>query len=342
MSMPACATSWLLRGFRRVGFILLFLFPFGMPAGAPSWENLSRSRPPSPSDPHDGDAKAYWRRLAAEARAYRDAHPDGEHARAARGLELRAEIEAQEDQLAESPDTMRAVDAYVDDTANPTRDRLTLKIASDQAGLRRGRYASRQDLLDAHEAHARRLIALFPDEMEGYGYLLAMAKAESSARARRIATGLLASPASPAVKEGARSVVARLDLVGAPLVLDAAGTAVAEARGHPLVVYSWTTADQGFLDVVRRLAEHAEARFIGINLDSDAESARSMAVTLGLPGLQIFDGGGLDGPSARQLHLTFATSLYLVDPSGIVRDVDGHDDPEARLAGLTSNQEDRP
>lgn len=280
-----------------------------------------------------------WAALAREAAAFQRDFPNDPKAPTAAKLELVALIHADDDQPQLSTDTVSRVQAYLADKGNAVRDRLEVEIASAQGGFRHTSFLSRGERLQAQAAHAAELIAEFPDEPEGYGYQLALAKAESPDNARRLATALLAASAAPAAfKAGAERVVARLDLVGKPLVLSGAEKAIADAQGHPLAVYTWSARDRGFVELVNRLARDGDVRFIGVNLDADRSAAQARAVSYGAPGPQFYDGGGLDGPLARQLQLTISSSLYLVDAQGVVRFVDGQDNAQTKLARLVSEK----
>lgn len=304
-------------------------------AGDVAWATLA-PRLPSRERPASAPAtRIDWATVGADAAAFRSEFPTHPKARVASRLELTALIYGEHNRPELSADTVSRVQAYLDDKANPTRDRLQLKITVEQAKLRRASHTSRSERLEAKAAHARELITEFPSEPEGYGYQLSLAKAESPDNARRLANELLDAPVPEAINTGAQRVLARLDLEGKPFALDRAKTAIDEARDHSLVVYSWSLKDQGFLEIVRRLTRFSDVRFIGVNLDEDQSDARAMAADLGLPGTQLYDGGGLDGPAARQLHLIMTASLYIIDGKGVVRFVNGHQDPQAKLTQLS-------
>ncbi|MFZ5495653.1 MAG: TlpA family protein disulfide reductase [Verrucomicrobiota bacterium] len=227
-----------------------------------------------------------------------------------------------------SADTVAQVKTFLDDKSKPVRDRLEVKIAFEQARLKRRHFSSRDQQLQAHADHAAELMREFPYEPEGYGYQLSLAKAENPPKARRLAESLLDSPAPPQFKRGAQRVLARLALEGGPLRLAGVDAAVNAARGQPLAIYVWTAQSAGIKEAVRRLAaERRDFAFIGINLDADVATAKAAAA--GLPGAQFYDGDGLDGPLARQLQLTMGVALYLVDADGVIRDVDAYRDPLA-------------
>ena len=319
-------------GFHTFFFRCLLSAATGASVVAAGDDAVALSRPPN------GDARAHWQQVAADARSYREAHPGDPRVRSTRGLELQAQIELQDDQ-AESPETAAAVEAYLADRQNPVRDRLSLEIVADQATLRRQHYPSRRARTEAHATHARKLIAAFPDQPEGYGYLLSLAKISAGDQARSLATELLGSAASPDFRAAARRILDRQDLAGRPLELDdaIAQAALGAAKGHLLAVYTWTADDPGFVELVSLMAaKDGDARFLGINLDRDRGIARAAAEKLRPPGDQIYDGGGLEGALATQLHVVLTESLLFVDASGRVRDVDGADDAWAKFAELAN------
>lgn len=301
-------------------------------SAATSWATLqnllpSSSRPGAPGQAPD------WTGIAAAAGAFQKNFPDDAHATAAERIALVAAIHADDDHPQVAAETLAKVAAFLADTTNPIRDRLEVTIASAQATLHRTPFKTRAERLAANEAHARDLIQKFPSEIEGYGYLLGQAKAEESTNARAIIKELLASDAPAAIKADAANVQARLDLEGKPLRLTGAETAITAARGHVLVVFAWTSQDAGYLPVIQRLSQNASLRFIGLNLDSGGPDR---ALTSSLPGLQLREPAGLNGPAARQLQLLMTPSVYLVDPQGIVQDVNAFVTAEDKVAALVA------
>jgi len=248
-----------------------------------------------------------------------------------------ARINGEEPEAEISPEVSQAVNGYLRDHQNAVRDRLLLKISFDQSGFRRMGNASPEGQLEAREAHALQLINDFPDQPEGYGYLLSLAKGSERLKARRWAEVLLRSQAPEPFKLGAKRVIERLDLEGQKLHLDGVLDGTTKHVDRPLIIYTWTALDEGVRSLVKYLALNWEADFIGINLDTDPSTAKTLAAHL--PGVQHYDGGGLDGPLAQELKVITTSSLYLIRNDGTLVDVNGHRDTLSKLAALAKQKE---
>lgn len=313
-------------------------------AGDAAWRGLRDKvdNRPVPRKPGEVVPKTDWAGIAAEAERFQRDFPDHARARSARKIAATALIHADDERPELSKRARDTADAFIEDLKNPARDRLETKITLEQAKLRRARFETMQQRMIAHAAHARDLIRTYPSHSEGYGYLLALAKTESTENKHALADELLANGAPAHIERQARRIRARLDLVGRPLKLKGAESAIEAAKGKALVVYTWQASDDGFLRLVRRLGATGDTHFIGINLDEDAATARAKAASSQLPGTQFYDGGGLDGPMARQMEIMSGTTIFLVDGSGIVQDVNGQHDALYKLVHLVWQQEGRP
>jgi len=301
-------------------------------AGDSAWNTLDSLLPSSAH--HFAKTQSIdWDSIVAQARAFTNKFPDHPNAVLARKIELVGLIHLDDAKPAVAATTMGEVRAYLADLSMPVRDRLEVTIVAAQAALSRTAFRSRAEQLAAHEAHARDLIQKFPSEPEGYGYLLAQAKAEESPNTRAILRELAASDAAIAIKTDAARVQAWLDLEGKSLQVTGAEAAIAASRGHVLVVYAWTNDDVGYLPVIKHMAQHPDLRFVGINLDT---SPPEPALISTLPGLQLRDPAGLNGPLAQQLRLLMTPSVYLVDGQGIVQEVNAFIDAEPKALALAA------
>lgn len=272
-----------------------------------------------------------WTTVAQSAAAFQRQYSGDARVSAAAALEIVAMIRSQHKEPKLSSDLASRATAYVKDKTNAASDRVKVHIALFQSEFGRTKFPSNEARLRAEAAHATELISEYPGEQEGYGLQLAVAKVESDQNARALAQSLLTSAAPEKFKAGAQRVLARLALVGKPVEVPGAEVAIAAAKGHPLVVYAWSSEDAGFLKIIERISRRGDIRFIGVNLDKDMALGVETARALKAPGQQIYDRYGLDGPVAQRLQLTLKPSLYLVDAQGIVRSVDAHRDIEAKI-----------
>lgn len=278
-----------------------------------SWSTVAQGK----STPAD------WNSVAAAAQKFQHDFPNDPQTRSAGKVAANALIHADDNLPALSTNARSVATTYIADFKNAAPDRVDVEINLEQAKLRRAQFTSREQWLAAHAAHARELMREFPDQPEGYGYLLSLAKTESTFDTHALADELLKSPAPAAYAAEAHRILHRLSLVGRPLVLTGAEPALAAAKGKVLVLYTWRNQDDGFLAFIQRYSAVNGLTFIGINLDASMGPAKGKAAVLRLPGPQFYDGGNLNGPLAQQLQLIMGQSLYLIDRGGVVRDVNG-------------------
>lgn len=298
-----------------------------------AWERLTALQSSSSERGAPVGAPTDWVAAGAAARKFLQDYPDHPKARSAVRIELTARIHGEAGNKALSVETASAVAQYLSDARNDVRDRVLLKMLFERTRINQAKPATYEAHLQANAALARELIGGFPDQPDGYGYMLSLSRLAPPGRGMPLAEQLLANELTPArFKAMAGRVAARPALLSQPLRLDGAEAEIARAAGKTLVVYSWRAADKGFLAILKRMAAVPDVAFIGINLDENQAVARVAARDL--PGAQFYDGGGLDGPLARQLQLVLNTSVYLVDGQGILRDIDAHRSPRDQLLGF--------
>lgn len=194
--------------------------------------------------------------------------------------------------------------------------RAELKATVDSTEILRARHTDRDVELAAYEASSRGLVDEFPELAIGYESLLGIAIDSNERRAAAIARELLAMDGAPAaVKAGAEVLLARLSLVGTAVPPSLVRLA---DGGGSIVVYAWSSHDQGSQRRAKAVAEAANpaVSFIGICLDDNAAASMD-----GLPGRQSAD---LD--LARQLKLDTPGLIYGVGANGILRSVSLHRD----------------
>ncbi len=182
----------------------------------------------------------------------------------------------------------------------------------------------------AYEELAKTLMAEFPDQVEPYESLLALANDhDDSVKGEQLARQLLSSVAPASVKNGAQRLLNRKAMVDNPIDLslqDSEGVTLnlSELQGKVVVLYAWTALGENSHLWVSRLLEKGGENvvFVGLNLDADTQAAQTKINCLAPGSLQLYDPGGLNGALASQLNLGRVPSVYLIDHSGIVRAVD--------------------
>lgn len=187
--------------------------------------------------------------------------------------------------------------------------------------------------LKAIERVARDLAADFPEQPQGFESLLAVAAHDQDdVNARKVARDLLAMPAPAFVKNEARKMLGRFDLVGQPLAgeLDGANESAVQAalqRRVPTIIYTWATSSPASLALAADLKQRGlPANIVGVNLDTDSEAARMLAQRAALVGNLIYDSRGREGALAQRLKVRGAAEVFLVDERGVIRDVHAHRD----------------
>lgn len=315
------------------------------------WEALltakSTAEANTASMPSEASARAEAKRaraakhteVADQAKNYYTAHPDDRRADEARRLEIIALVQSE----IEGGDTVggRLSKATADLRAD---GKVSPKIRAGGAAAfeySRAVLGARDELgrRDAVEKSARGLVKEFPEESPGYEALLALSQAGDggTAKAAQVAGEIAASQAPPEIRQRARILVARFGLVDKKLA-EVVGSAGAELLAklptdQPVIVYSWATWGPGSIELGRMIQARRFAA-VGICLDDDIAAAERAQHAANLGGIHVYDAKGRSGTLASALKFTTAGQIYLADAQGIIRDVLGGDDLEAKLASL--------
>jgi hypothetical protein len=194
--------------------------------------------------------------------------------------------------------------------------------------------------LAAQEMATRALIAEFPTVSDGYESLLALGRDSPASRGAVILRDLQAMDAPPAVAAEAKSWSNRLSLAGTSLriVLEEVGLGAlaVSMQGKPVVLYTWTVADQTSQQLAKRMAGSTPGvALFGINLDSPSVGAASVSLGETLPGRQYYAKGSNDG-LVKRLILSRSRLCYLADKSGVIRDVNASAWFREKVSGLNN------
>lgn len=202
---------------------------------------------------------------------------------------------------------------------------------------------SREDMMREFEAIARRLIAEFPDQPQGYVSLVSQAMQCDNNHARQLTTEVINSPAPEDVKSGARCLMARLNLVGTPvqdILKDTLATNGVPAwqASRPGIIYFWAAGNVNSLAVADLFTRYDLTGFnlLAVCLDSNVTAASQVVSARKLPGSVIYAGSDPNGSLATRFEAHEVPLVYFVDASGKISDVRGLNDLEAKLQKLTS------
>lgn len=278
---------------------------------------------------------------ADRAREFYTKFPDDPHAEEAKTQEVQALINAARTGDATAEGRLNTtVEAYRADkkVSNKVKVQTVAAHAFNQA--MRGQ-KTKAERFAAIENVARNLAADFPDQPQGYESLMTIAAAdEDEGKARKIAEELLRSPSPAAVKENARALLGRMDLMGKPIAAefdgaDAKKAKVAAKAGRVTLIYTWASWSPGSLALAAKLKQRGvNANVVALNLDDDPKAAEALAAKEGLPGTIVYDERGREGALAQRLKVKSAPQVIIVDAQGVIRDVRGEVDLEKKLTQL--------
>ncbi len=315
---------------------------------------LARAEPEKERAPDRKDAAAEWAQLQADfspdrrgakgameraeaAKRFYAAHPESPGAVRARKMEVMALLEAAGNRDAQAAQRFQtAATAIRADTTLPEADRAEISgYWYFQQALAQARH--QRELPERIEAGARRLVAEFPRQPQGYETLLTVAGWSPDHRAVELLRELVASAAPETVKHSARLRLTLLALPGQRLPDVLADTAMAgqlTGLDRPVVLYSWASWSPESVALANFLGQRkaAGAVWIGINLDTDTVAAAAEVQRGSFPGTQVF--AGPDGPLARRLGLDQLPLVILADAQGVIRDIHGKESLETKLAAL--------
>lgn len=268
---------------------------------------------------------AQMKRAAELAKQFRANYPGHAKANEARVQEVLALIGARHAGDATVEDRLvSAVTAIAGDRDAPESDRIRAVAAFQFNEAMRGK-ASKSERLGRIETVARSLTVSYPSQSQGYESLLVVAAAsESDTKARELAQEVASGGGPFSLRQEAKYMVERFDLVGQPIApLLQQGKAKAKHQdGQTTVVYTWASSSPGSMALAAKLKQSIpNARFIAVSLDEDTSAGSAKATEKSLPGEQEFDARGREGSVAQSLKLRRPGQVMLVDAQGIIREV---------------------
>lgn len=277
---------------------------------------------------------------ADRARAFYTEHKSHARAAEARKLEALFLMDAVAEGDTASTTRMKAMtQAIREDTSLPASERAIV-VGTYEFQTARERIHSVADMLREYEGVARHLMKEFPDQPQGYVSLLTQSMQREPAVARAMAKEVADSSGPAAVRAQARRLMTRFDLVGqsiaGPLAESIANDDKFWQQGKAGLVYFWATRSPDSISFGEMLASRKldGVNVIGICLDADWAAAKVFAASHKLPGRLVFVPQGIDSELAERLGAVETPAIYLTDGSGVIRDVRGQENIEAKLAVL--------
>jgi thiol-disulfide isomerase/thioredoxin len=232
--------------------------------------------------------------------------------------------------------------AVINDTNAP--DELRYELRVDLLGRElQSASASGADMKAELEKAGREMVAEFPNGREGYDILMSLAMNADLLKMHEFGELMANSGGPPELTELGKGLRHRIDAVGKPLPIEfktADGRAVnlATLSNKVVLVDFWATWSPGCVTLspeMEKLYDQFHTNgfdVVGINFDDDTNQAQQFIVKEGLAWPQYF--GGRANKFGRDYSINAIPAVWLVDRKGIVRDIHGTTDLEAKVAKL--------
>jgi thiol-disulfide isomerase/thioredoxin len=231
--------------------------------------------------------------------------------------------------------------AMIADTNAPEELRYELRL--DQIG-REMQAASGVDSKTAMEKAGRELVGEFPGGPAGYEILQELAENSDLLKMQELGELMANSGGPPELTEIGKGLLRRLDAIGKPLPIEftaADGRVVnATTLSNKVVLVdfwgTWCPVCVQETPDLKKLYEQYHAKgfeIVGIDFDDDTNAVQQFIQRQDLPWPQYF-GGKTDNKYAALYSLNYFPAVWLVDRKGILQDIHGRVDMEAKVAKL--------
>jgi thiol-disulfide isomerase/thioredoxin len=282
--------------------------------------------------------------LADEARAFYTQFPDDPNAPRARSTELQA-LQAAVHYGATNrlADLLAREQEMIADTNAPEEMRYELRL--DQLGRElKAQSAAGADMPAEMEKAGRGLVKEFPRGPAGYELLQEIAENADMLKMQELAR-FMANSGGPAELTGiGKGLLRRVDAVGKPLpiaftAMDGRQVNLTTLSNKVVLVDFWGTWCPVCVQEtpeLKKLYDQYHARgfeIVGVDFDEDTNTVQRFLKEHDVPWPQYF-GGKEDNKYGKQYSLNFFPNVWLADRKGIVRDIHGREDLEAKVAKL--------
>ena len=202
-----------------------------------------------------------------------------------------------------------------------------------------------QDRVAKVEACTRNFLADAPSDPQLNLVLCRVAACLPAAQARALYTELSNEPTPEPARSMAKKALKDLGRLGEPLditfeALDGRTVRLADLKGKVVLIDFWSTDCAPCLrelpNLKQLLAKYQAQglELIGITLDSDRETLQRCLVREQVDWPQYFDPAGRTNRLAEEFGIVSLPVVWLVDRHGLVRDLGGRDNQEAKIQGL--------
>jgi thiol-disulfide isomerase/thioredoxin len=234
--------------------------------------------------------------------------------------------------------------AVLADTNAPEELRYELRV--DRLGRElQARAAAGADMKAELEKAGRAMVKEFPNGPEGYEILMDLAMDADLLKTHEFGELMANSGGPPELTDLGKGLLRRLDVVGRPLPIEfkaADGRAVnlTTLSNKVVLVDFWATWCPGCVALspeIKNFYDQFQTNgfdVVGINFDDDTNQAQRFINEEGLAWPQYFGGRGPDNQFGRDYSINAIPAVWLVDRKGVVRDIHGTTDLEAKVAKL--------
>ncbi len=314
---------------------------FSMPYPPMSWQ----TNPPTTDQlgKFDDEQAAQAGALADMARNFYTLFPDNTNVSRARVTELQAlQLAVHFGATNRQDELISREQALIADTNAPEELRYELRL--DQIGRQlKANSAAGADIKTEMEKAGRELIKEFPNGPEGYDILLTLAESSDLAKMQEYGYLMAKSGGPETLTNLGTGLLHRLAIIGEPMPIafttqDGREVDLTTLSNKVVLVDFWATWSQACVRDIPELKElygqYHTNRFeiVGINFDDDTNRAAGFIRSQGMAWPEYF--GGRDNKYGRDYALNTLPAAWLVDRKGIVRDVHGTVDMDAKVAKL--------
>lgn len=317
------------------------------PATPPEW----RTNQPSPAQIAEFE-KSTGKLAADTADQARDFYTKfSKHDRAADAKKLEMELLSVAVQLGQTNHLERmrqAETARLTDPSLSETDRFEMRARQVLRPLMDDANTNRSAMLGTVLEDTRKLQKEFPQRAETAQILMMVAQSFQEAgetpKAVAIYTEIStnASPEMAQMKEAAAGEMAKLDRVGKPLELQFTSTDnkeidVQKMKGKVVLVDFWATwcgpcrVALPELKAVYEKFHDKGFEVLGISFDQSKEDLTKFVQEEKMPWPQYFDGEGWENKLGQKFGITAIPAVWLVDKKGVLRDLNGRQNLEAKV-----------